>query len=49
MQNARTYTVINPREINMRSSSTAKTYIPENPQDALKKLAAQFVKNKYDI
>jgi len=46
MQDARTYIVVNP---NMHTSSASKTYIPENPQDTLKKLAAKYVKNKYDI
>src|SRR5579863_6926030 len=47
MQNARTYIVVDPHAINMHTSSASKAYVPENPQDALKKLAAQYMKNKY--
>jgi hypothetical protein len=55
MQNARTYTIVEPQKMSNHSSfakataDTAKTYIPENPQDALKKLAAKYVKNRYDV
>jgi hypothetical protein len=46
MQNAHPMTVIQPMKI--RTTPT-KIYIPETPQDALKKLAARYVKNKYDL
>src|SRR5689334_7169415 len=43
MQNAHPITVVKPTEKNIRTTSS-KIYIPETPQEALKKLAAQFVK-----
>ena len=46
MQNAHPIIVVGSKT---KNTTSAKIYIPETPQEALKKLAAQYVKNKYDI
>ena len=47
MQDAHPITVV--ERARTRTPASAKIYTPDNPQDVLKKLAAQYVKNKYDI
>jgi hypothetical protein len=48
LQNARPITIVDPTEKQIHKAKT-KTYIPESPENALEKLAAQYVKNKYDV
>ena len=47
MQNAHPTTIIEPKKT--RPITQSKIYTPANPQNTLKRLAAKYIKNKYDI
>jgi hypothetical protein len=47
LQDAQPINVVHPSQQQIRTKE--KLYTSDNPQDVLKKLAAQYVKNKYDV